>query len=111
MWNLLRLPSFNEFHFRRQVRLGNYFVDFASHQANVVIEIDGETHTSESARRADTIRENFISSQGYRVLRFTNADLMSDREAVFTYLLSKLTPTRSGFAGPPSPQGGGKGQS
>jgi very-short-patch-repair endonuclease len=48
-WHLryrLELPGT---HFRRQVRLGRYIVDFASHQVRLVIEVDGGQHAQRDA--------------------------------------------------------------
>src|ERR1700730_15056779 len=69
LWRNLRRLPLNGSHFRRQVRLGRYIVDFASHSARLVIEIDGGQHCENAA---DATRTRFIESQGYRVLRFWN---------------------------------------
>src|ERR1700752_1104561 len=51
-WHLRhRLPVSNP-HFRRQVRIGRYIVDFASHRAKLVIEIDGGQHAEQAAADA-----------------------------------------------------------
>ena len=78
MWNVLRTPSFKLYHFRRQVPLGLYYADFASHAARLVIEVDGGGHTADSAIAHDTRRTAFIESQGYRVLRFTTQQVLDD---------------------------------
>jgi very-short-patch-repair endonuclease len=77
-WHLRRL-SVSGSHFRRQVRLGRYIVDFASHKARVVIEVDGGQHAENAA---DLMRTKFIERQGYRVLRFWNNDVLSNIEGV-----------------------------
>ncbi len=104
LWNALREIRPLGFHFRRQVPLGPYYADFAIHTARLVIEIDGDTHCSEAAANYDTRRDALIVSQGYRVLRFGNDDVMRNLDGVMTVILSALdTPTLT-----PSPQGGGK---
>jgi very-short-patch-repair endonuclease len=55
-------------HFRRQVRIGRYIVDFASHKARLIIEIDGGQHALQAA--ANQERTQFLTGQGYRVLRY-----------------------------------------
>ena len=65
LWSHLRRVSLNGSHFRRQVRLGRYIVDFASHKARVVIEVDGGQHAENAA---DALRTKLIEGQGYRVL-------------------------------------------
>ncbi len=67
-WHLRHRLPVEATHFRRQVRLGRYVVDFASHRAHVVIEVDGSQHAELSAK--DIERTRFIESQGYRVLRY-----------------------------------------
>src|SRR5262245_65257473 len=51
-------------HFRRQVRLGRYIIDFACHQLRIAIEIDGGQHADQVVQ--DARRTRFLESQGYR---------------------------------------------
>src|SRR6185437_5317753 len=44
LWRYLRQPPFKAHHFRRQATIGPYFADFASHQAKIVVEVDGSQH-------------------------------------------------------------------
>jgi very-short-patch-repair endonuclease len=72
-WKLLKAPPFDAWHFRRQVPFGvRYIADFASHRARLIIEIDGNTHDLESPD--EIARTAWLESQGYRVVRFTNAE-------------------------------------
>jgi very-short-patch-repair endonuclease len=56
-WHLRHRLAVQRSHFRRQVRLGHYIVDFACHQLRVAIEIDGGQHAEQVAR--DARRTNF----------------------------------------------------
>jgi very-short-patch-repair endonuclease len=67
MWRLLR-EAFPDWHFRRQVPIRCFIVDFASHRAKLVIEVDGGQHAAE----ADAPRSATIEEEGYRVFRFWN---------------------------------------
>ena len=110
LWNLLRQPPLKAFHFRRQVPFAQYYADFASHLAKVIIEVDGSQHAGDQAMSYDAQRTAFLESRGYRVLRFANADVLNHLDGVFLVLaaeLRKSEPPPTGFAGPPSPQGGG----
>src|SRR5262249_17061999 len=79
-WHLRhRLPVSN-MHFRRQVRMGRYIVDFASHRAKLVIEIDGGQHVEQAA--ADAERTRFLEAEGYRVVRFWNNDVLTNIDGV-----------------------------
>ena len=110
LWNLLRNAQFKPFHFRRQVSVGPYFADFASHGAKLVIEVDGDTHGSDAAIAHDAVRDRLIRGEGYDILRVTNRDVMNELDGVAEMILQRLgpSPTRPGVAGPPSPQGGGR---
>ena len=62
--------------------MGNYVADFVSHSCRLIIELDGESHDFESRQRADAIRDAWFASRGYRVLRFTNDDVLKNLEGV-----------------------------
>jgi very-short-patch-repair endonuclease len=78
-WHLKYRLSMPGSHFRRQVRIGPYIADFASHRARLVIEVDGGQHAENAA---DEERTKFIEGQGYRVLRFWNNDVLGNVEGV-----------------------------
>ena len=68
--------------FRRQVPIGRYFADFACHQIGLVIELDGSQHAEDAPRRYDAERTTYLESQGYHVVRFWNAEVIDEVEAV-----------------------------
>jgi very-short-patch-repair endonuclease len=82
LWSELRDHRLNGAGFRRQVPIGNYIADFMCHAAKLVIEIDGGQHFSDRAQQADAARSAAIEAKGYRVLRFTNHDVMKNRTGV-----------------------------
>ncbi len=90
MWNALRTPSFKLYHFRRQVSLGPYYADFASHSARLVIEVDGSGHTTDNAIAHDARRTAFIEAQGYRVLRFTTLQVLGEIGGVIDTITAAL---------------------
>jgi very-short-patch-repair endonuclease len=92
-WHLRhRLPLAGT-HFRRQVRLGQYIVDFASHGLKMVIELDGGQHAVQSRR--DEARSMFLKSEGYQVLRFWNNEVLANIDGVLEMIQSAIlaTPT------------------
>jgi len=89
MWRLL-YPLRQEHNFRRQVPLGPYYADFACHALRLVIEIDGDTHGADHARQYDAVRTRFIEAEGYRVIRFTNHDVLSNAEGVFESITTAI---------------------
>ncbi|MFN3818290.1 endonuclease domain-containing protein [Blastomonas sp.] len=80
LWLELRAKRFSGVKFRRQKVIGNYIADFASRTPMLVIEVDGDTHDGRDAY--DAQRTRYLESQGYRVLRFTNYDVMTGMEGV-----------------------------
>ena len=92
MWNILRREPLAGCHFRRQVRLGRYYVDFASHAVKLVIEIDGGSHFTDAAGRHDAFRDAFLVTEGYRVLRFTTSEVLGNLRGVVEAILAHLPP-------------------
>jgi very-short-patch-repair endonuclease len=88
-WHLRRL-SFDGTHFRRQATIGPYFADFACHESRLVIEVDGGGHAEHDRAIADEVRTKFLTSRGYRVLRFWNNDVLKETEAVMTAICDAL---------------------
>jgi len=92
-WHLRHRLPLPESHFRRQVRLGHYIVDFACHRLRIVIEIDGGQHVERI--KEDTRRTKFLKTEGYRVLRFWNNDVLTNIDGVLEVIQSAIlaTPT------------------
>jgi very-short-patch-repair endonuclease len=84
MWLALRAKRFGGVKFRRQKVIGPYIVDFAARDPMLVIEIDGDTHGSQQGY--DTARTAYLEREGYRVARFTNAEVMGNLEGVLTLI-------------------------
>ena len=98
LWFALRDLNRNGFHFRRQVPFQGYICDFAEHRRRIVIELDGDTHSSQEALRHDARRTAVLSREGYRVLRFWNDDVNANVDAVIAKILSEV-----GGTSPPPP--------
>jgi very-short-patch-repair endonuclease len=60
---------------RRQNVIGNYILDFYCRKLKLAIELDGSQHYSEEGMAYDSVRTEFLRSQGIKVLRFTNTDV------------------------------------
>ena len=90
LWNLLRPLRTSGYHFRKQVAFGPYIADFACLHANLVIEVDGDTHFTNSARRHDHERDAFLHSRGLTVLRFTNDDVTRNPDGTYTVIANTL---------------------
>ena len=82
LWSHLRRVELSRSHFRRQTPIGQFIVDFACRAANLVVEVDGSAHDSMDARERDAQRDRWLAEHGFRVLRFTNAEIVADPERV-----------------------------
>ena len=80
LWLALRNGQIGGLKFRRQHPIGSYVVDFYCHSAHVVVEVDGMSHDDKMAQ--DAARSKYLESQGLRVLRVTNDDVMRGLDAV-----------------------------
>jgi very-short-patch-repair endonuclease len=78
-WHLRHRLSVGNSHFRRQVRIKQYIVDFACHSAHLIVEIDGGQHASTTV--ADE-RTKTLEANGYCVLRFWNNDVLGNIDGV-----------------------------
>ena len=82
LWQELRMMKTEGRHFRRQVPLVGYIADFACHSCKLVIELDGGQHNADVNVMRDNQRTEQLARDGYRIVRFWNADLMTNLEGV-----------------------------
>ncbi len=59
----------------RQMVIGKYIVDFCIPEKRIVIEIDGFQHGTAKNMAADLVRDKWLASNGYRVLRYDNREI------------------------------------
>ncbi len=87
LWRHLKAKRLDGLGFRRQAPMGNYIADFVSHACKLVVEVDGESHDFEERIRHDELRDKWFEARGYRVLRFTDDDVMKNLEGVVFSIL------------------------
>jgi len=68
--------------FRRQFSIGNYVADFFSPQIKLVIEIDGETHSTAEELKRDKEKEDYFRSFNIKVIRYNNNGIVESLEDV-----------------------------
>ena len=83
---MLRLKNLG-FKFRRQAMMGSFIVDFICFEKKLIIEVDGGQHAD---NEADAIRDQWLTERGYRVLRFWNNDVLSNRDGVLEKIVEHL---------------------
>lgn len=92
--------------FRRRAVIPPYIADFLCPTLNLIIEVDGDTHDPPR----DAARDARLGAQGYRVLRVTNADVMTNAEGVFDMIAAAIREQSARAPSPhpnPSPEGDG----
>jgi very-short-patch-repair endonuclease len=82
LWRYLKAHHLDGLAFRRQAPMGRYVVDFVCHAAHLIVELDGETHDFDARQRDDAVRDAWLASRGFHVLRFTNEEVLSSLEGV-----------------------------
>src|ERR1700760_4702341 len=114
LWRHLRRLEVRGGHFRRQVPIGPYVADFACLKERLIIEVDGSQHGEDANSRRDEDRTRWLNSEGYRVMRFWNNDVMSKTEAAMEAIHEATAvtpppppPPRAGGGRRPSPSRGG----
>ncbi len=92
-WELVRGKRLAGLNFRRQHQIGHYVVDFYCHSENLIVELDGEIHSTPEQRKKDQKRDKYLTSIGNRVLRFTNAELFDDTKKVLKKISDSISPS------------------
>ena len=106
LWKHLRSRQMGERKFRRQHPVGPYIVDFACLDKSLIVEVDGGQHGEQAAY--DFKRTAWLESQGFRVLRLWNNEVLEDVEIVLDLIVRALE--KCGEYNPhldPPPAGGG----
>jgi very-short-patch-repair endonuclease len=85
LWKLLRDRRLAGLKFRRQVVLGRYIVDFICFRHRLIVEADGPQHED---RAQDAARDEWLTGQGFRVLRFPNQQIENRGHEVIGTILA-----------------------
>lgn len=73
LWRLLRDRRLENLKFRRQVVIGRYIADFVCLRHRLIVEADGPSRASRAATDAE--RDDWLTGQGFRVMRFPNSQI------------------------------------
>ena len=101
LWNVLSNKAIDGYKFRRQHIIGNYIADFICLKSNLIIEVDGSIHQLPENQVSDAERTKWLLSEGYRVIRFTNNEVLFNIENVIQKISTNLIapPLGAGGAG------------
>jgi very-short-patch-repair endonuclease len=106
LWRALSNGQLQGHKFRRQAVIGPYIADFLCPQRALIVEVDGDTHDA----TYDDRRDAALADRGFRVLRFTNPEVMTNLDGVLQAILGALDQASARWDGPhpnPSPEGEG----
>ena len=88
LWRHLQRRQLGGFKFRRQRPVGPYICDFVCLEASIVVELDGSQHVIQAPYDAN--RDAFLRSNGFRVLRFWNGDVLSQTDSILETIYEAL---------------------
>ena len=101
LWSRLRKKQLQGTQFYRQKPIGTYIVDFYAPKAKLVVEVDGSQHLGLEHGQNDAERDAYLTSEGLRVLRFNNMQVLQEINAVVDAILRTLS--NSSRRNPPNP--------
>jgi very-short-patch-repair endonuclease len=90
LWWKLRSRSLSGYKFVRQEPIGPYTVDFICREARLIIEVDGGQHVDSLH---DAVRDKWLVSRNYRVMRFWNNDVLTNMSGVLEAIATALAET------------------
>jgi len=86
LWVLLKSKKLDGRKFRRQYSIGKYIADFCCPSEKLIVELDGDPHGEYQKIQNDEIRDLYLESLGFKVLRFENRIVFQDPE----YLIGEI---------------------
>jgi very-short-patch-repair endonuclease len=93
LWNALRAHRLGGWKWKRQLPFGPFFLDFACIEARLIVEVDGGRHTEQLDY--DARRTAFLEAAGWRVIRFWNLDVLTNRHGACMRILDACGGERS----------------
>ena len=85
------LPNF-PVKFWRQKPINNFIVDFYCPKLKLVIEVDGDSHFTDSGLVYDEERTRILEGYGLRIIRFTNDEVLRNFEGVCEQIMGFYPP-------------------
>jgi 5-methyltetrahydrofolate--homocysteine methyltransferase len=91
LWDALKGKQLEGYKFRRQHIIGGYIADFICLKHNLIIEVDGLIHQLPENKASDEERTKWLEEQGFKVIRFTNSEVITKLDIVLKNILEALT--------------------
>ncbi|MCW5624491.1 MAG: DUF559 domain-containing protein [Burkholderiales bacterium] len=91
LWTHLRDGHLVGMRFRRQLLIEDrYLADFACPEAKLAVEVDSDLTPALATHAAE--RRAFLQSRGYKVLRFSDRDVLIETRAVLAAIRTAVAP-------------------
>jgi very-short-patch-repair endonuclease len=90
LWEKLRGRRLNGFKFVRQLPIGFYVADFACRAEKLIVEVDGDTHSTDREVAYDQKRTAALEAQGWRIVRVNNEDVFKNLNDVCDHIVWAL---------------------
>ncbi len=90
LWFYVRKKQLDGFRFRRQYVVGIYIADFACVAEKMIVEVDGETHSTNVELSHDKRRTQYLESQNWKVIRYSNESVFKDIDNVLEDIYAHL---------------------
>ena len=89
LWNHIRAEQLDVKVLRQHI-IGDYIVDFLIPDVCLIIEVDGQYHAKFRQMKEDEQREETLNRMGYRVIRFTNEEVLYDTDNVLETIIKEI---------------------
>ena len=103
LWRAVSNGQLEGFKFRRQQVIPPFIADFLCPSCSLIVEVDGDTHDEFS----DVHRDAILAGRGYRIIRVSNHDVMTNVDGVAVFILEALHAASRPHPNP-SPEGEGR---
>ena len=90
LWQRIRRKQLKDRQFYRQKNIGNYIVDFYCPSAKVIVELDGGQHYTQERIRIDQVRDKYLESLDFTILRFSDREVFKNIEGVLERIFEHL---------------------
>ncbi len=90
LWECIKSKKLDNYKFRRQHIIGKYITDFVCLKKRLIIEVDGLIHQLPDIKENDEARQSWLESQGFKVIRFTNNEVIGDTENIISKIETTL---------------------
>jgi 5-methyltetrahydrofolate--homocysteine methyltransferase len=90
IWKLVKSKQLSGYKIRRQHIIDKYIADFICLDKRLIIEIDGLIHQLPENKESDEVRTQVLQDLGFKVIRFTNEQVLSNSPSVLQTIEKEL---------------------